>query len=319
MTEKALGIVADIGGTNARFAVAVASAAGLRLSRVLKMRTAEYATLEAAFMAYTRGLREPIPTRAVISLACPVAGDSIKLTNCPWVVRPGHIKEVLGLEDLQLVNDFGAIARAVPQLPSSDFVSLSGRPVALPKPGVVSVLGPGTGLGVALLHRSNGRDVVIETEGGHIGFAPADETEITIMRVLRNRYPRISAERLVSGPGLALIYEALAGGESRALVAVDDIALWKAAVAGTDERANAAFERFCMMLGTVAGDIALAHGASAVVLAGGLAPRFCERLKCSGFLERFRAKGRFESLMRSIPVAVCTHPDPGLLGAATIL
>jgi glucokinase len=181
---------------------------------------------------------------------------------------------------------------------------------------VISVVGPGTGLGVAQVLRRDGCTHVIESEGGHIDFAPVDEIEDMILARLRKRYRRVSAERIVSGSGLAHIYEGLAAIEGRAVETGDNEALWTTALAGGDSLAVAALDRFCLALGSVAGDIALVHGANAVVIAGGLGLRIAPLLPHSGFAGRFAAKGRFESRMASIPVKVITHPQPGLFGAA---
>jgi glucokinase len=180
----------------------------------------------------------------------------------------------------------------------------------------VTILGPGTGLGVAHVLRHEDRNHVIECEGGHIGYAPLDSIEDAMLARLRRRYRRVSVERIVSGPGLANIYEALAAIEGRSVEAMDDKALWAAALSGEDGLAAVALDRFCMILGSVAGDIALSQGAKAVIIAGGLGQRLVDVLPRSGFASRFTAKGRFEPMMAAIPVKVITHPQPGLFGAA---
>jgi len=154
------------------------------------------------------------------------------------------------------------------------------------------------------------------TEGGHIDFAPVDSIEDSILARLRQRYRRVSAERVVSGPGLVDIYEALAGMEGRAIQQVDDKMLWGLGTSGEDSLAAAAVDRFCLSLGSFAGDIALAQGAGGVVIAGGLGLRIRDTLLKSGFASRFKAKGRFEGLMAALPVKLITHPQPGLFGAA---
>jgi glucokinase len=186
----------------------------------------------------------------------------------------------------------------------------------LPDSGVISIVGPGTGLGVAHVLRRDGRAFVTETEGGHLDFAPLDSIEDALLARLRARYRRVSVERIVAGPGLAAIIEALAAIEGRPVPAGDDKTLWAAALDGTDSLAAAALDRFCLSLGAVAGDIALAQGASAVVIAGGLGLRLADHLPRSGFAQRFTAKGRFEVMMAEIPVKLITHPQPGLFGAA---
>jgi glucokinase len=224
------------------------------------------------------------------------------------------MKERLGVERFTIVNDFGAVAHAVAVL--DDFRHICGLERPLPSDGGISIIGPGTGLGVAALLRRDGRYEVIETEGGHVDFAPLDALEDRILTELRRNFRRVSVERIASGRGLWNLYEALGSIEDRALTFHDDKALWAAALAGSDSLANAALDRLCLTLGAVAGDIALAQGASAVVIAGGVGLRLADNLPRSGFRDRFIAKGRFERRMDEMPVKLITHAEPGLIGAA---
>jgi glucokinase len=239
----------------------------------------------------------------------------LKLTNNPWVLYPQSLASELGLDRLIIVNDFGAVGYAVAEVGSSYFTHIAG-PVDLPAEGVTTVLGPGTGLGVAQVVRHDGRALVIETEGGHMDFAPLDPIEDEMLRQLRGRYQRVSVERMVAGPGLLNIYEALARIERMPAAANRDSELWQLALSGRDALASAALDRFCRCLGSVAGDLALAHGANAVVLAGGLGQRLGSAIVRSGFHDRFVAKGRFAARMAAIPIKLITHPQPGLFGAA---
>ena len=228
-----------------------------------------------------------------------------------------ELKGNLDAERLTLVNDFGAVAFAVPWLGEGDFSHLCGPERPLPEQGVITIVGPGTGLGVALLlRRSGGSYDVIETEGGHMDFAPLDDLEDRILTELRQRFHRVSAERLVSGRGLWNIYQALGAIEDQPLDMPDEKALWSAALDGSDSLAFAALDRLCLSLGAIAGDLALAQGADAVVIAGGVGLRLAERLPRSGFRDRFIAKGRFAGRMEAMPVKLIVHPQPGLLGAA---
>jgi glucokinase len=260
-------------------------------------------------------LGRPLPRAAAIAVAAPIGGDIIKFTNSPWIIRPALIRERLGVDAYTLVNDFGAVGHAVAQLGSEHFRVITG-PAELPGDGVTTIVGPGTGLGVAQLLRRAGSYHVIETEGGHIDFAPLDSIEDAILASQRFQFRRVSVERLVSGPGLAAIYAALAGVEGRAVLARDDKALWAAALAEEDNLLASALDRFCRILGAVAGDLALAHGANQVVLAGGVGLRLADRLEQSGFADRFTAKGRYEARMAALPVRLITYPQPGLYGAA---
>ena len=309
-------VVADVGGTHARFAIArIEGGRVTRLGEPVTLKAAEHASFQLAWAAFADRQPEPLPRRAAIAVACPVDGEVLKLTNSPWVIRPALIDEKLGLDHHILLNDFEAVAHAVSAVPAEQLVPLAG-PADWPDEGVVTIVGPGTGLGVGQLLLQPGGNRVIATEGGHIGWAPLDPIEDAILTQLRDRFNRVSVERVVCGPGLGNLYEALARIEHRAVAQADDRALWEAALAGTDKLAVAAFDRFCLTLGAVSGDLALAHGANAVVLAGGLGTRIADHLPRSGFAERFVAKGRFEARMRTIPVRVITHPEPGLLGAA---
>jgi glucokinase len=243
-------------------------------------------------------------------------GDVLKLTNNPWIVRPAQLGERLGVDRVTLINDFGAVAHAVVNVEPAHLRHLCGPDLPLPEEGVITILGPGTGLGVAHVLRRQDRNHVIECEGGHIDYAPLDSIEDAMLARLRQRHRRVSVERIVSGPGLVNIHEALAAIEGRSVQAMDDKALWAAALSGEDDLAAASLNRFCMALGSVAGDIALAQGAKAVIIAGGLGKRLADVLPRSGFASRFTAKGRFEPMMAAIPVKVITHPQPGLFGAA---
>ena len=309
--------VADVGGTHARFALAqldgnrVAS-----LGEPVTLKTAEHGSFQLAWQEFGRRTGADLPNELALSFAGPVGGDVLKLTNNPWVIRPALMKERLGVDRFVIVNDFGAVAYAVATLPDEHFSRICGPDRPLPKEGVISIVGPGTGLGVAALLRKKDHYEVIETEGGHVDFAPLDSLEDKIVTQLRRNFRRISVERVASGQGLRNLYEALAAIEGRDLTFHDDKELWAAALAGTDSLANAALDRLCLSLGAVAGDMALAQGANSVVIAGGVGLRLAEYLPRSGFRDRFIAKGRFERRMDEMPVKLITHPQPGLFGAA---
>jgi glucokinase len=312
----------DIGGTHARFALAkVAHGRVLELGDAVTLKTAEHASFQTAWEEFGRiqglGQSTPLPKAAAIAIAAPVKGDVIKLTNNPWIIRPAMVPEKLNVDDYVIVNDFEAVGHAVAQAGPEYFIHLSGPDNPLSDTGTISVVGPGTGLGVAHVGRYGGRYYVQPTEGGHIDFAPLDSIEDAVLARLRKRYRRVSVERIVSGPGLIEIYETLAAIEGRAVQSLDDKSLWQLGTLGQDSLAAAAVDRFCLSLGSVAGDIALAQGGFAgVVIAGGLGLRIKDTLVKSGFAERFTAKGRFEGLMSGIPVKLITHPQPGLFGAA---
>lgn len=311
-------VAADIGGTHARFAIAeIGRGRVTALGAPLVLKTADYPSLDLAWAHFTGSLGRPVPRRAGIAVACPVNGDELKLTNNPWLIRPAQLRAELGLDHCTLVNDFGAVSHAVVQFEPAHLRHLRGPDLPLPDSGVISIVGPGTGLGVGLVLRRNGHDHIVECEGGHIGFAPVDEVDDAILARLRPRFPRVSAERVISGPGLAQIHAALAApGQDTFVARGDEKLLWQTAIEGREPAAAAALERFCQALGSFAGDIALAHGASAVVIGGGLGLRLAEVLPRSGFGAQFVAKGRFEPMMARMPVKLIVHPDAGLFGAA---
>jgi glucokinase len=309
--------VADVGGTHARFALAeIDGGRVLSLDDPVKLHTSEHGSFQLAWQEFGRRKGIALPTELAIAFAGPVGGEVLKLTNNPWVIRPYLMKERLGVDRYTIVNDFGAVAHAVAHLPDEEFWRICGPDLPLPTEGVISIVGPGTGLGVAaLLHKSDGYDV-IETEGGHVDFAPLDKLEDKILTKLRRNFRRVSVERIAAGQGLWNLYEALGSIEKQPLTFQDEKELWSAALAGTDGLANAALDRLCLTLGSVAGDMALAQGADAVVIAGGVGLRLADYLPKSGFRDRFIAKGRFERRMDEMPVKLITYPEPGLYGAA---
>jgi glucokinase len=310
-------VAADIGGTHARFAIAeVADGRVTTLGEAVTLKTAEHGSLRLAWERFARTVGRPLPRAAALAVASPLGTETIRLTNNPWIIRPDALDAELGLDDHLLVNDFGAVAHAVQHAPADAFARICGPDRPLPETGAITICGPGTGLGVALLLRVANGYHVIETEGGHIDFAPLDAVEDTLVALLRTRFGRVSTERVCAGPGLASIYETLAAIEARSTPPTDERAIWDAALAGSDSLAAAALDRFCLALGSVAGDLALTQGACAVVIAGGLGQRLKDVLPASGFVERFTSKGRFRHMMGRISVSVITLPEPGLFGAA---
>lgn len=309
--------VADVGGTHARFALAeVEGGRVASLSEPVKLKTAEHGSFQLAWEEFGRRAGIDLPNELALSFAGPVGGEVLKLTNNPWVIRPALMKDRLGVDRFTIVNDFGAVGHAVATLPDEDFRHVCGPDRPLPPDGVISIVGPGTGLGVAAVLRKSDHYEVIETEGGHVDFAPLDRLEDQILAELRRNFRRVSVERIASGRGLWNVYEALAAIESLPLTFHDDRELLVAALEGRDSLANAALDRFCLTLGAVTGDMALAQGAVAAVVAGGMGLRVADYLPRSGFRDRFIAKGRFERRMDDMPVKLITYPEPGLFGAA---
>ena len=310
-------VAVDVGGTHVRFAEAeVAGGRVVALAGPITRRTADYHDLPAAWHAFAAGQGQPLPRAAAIAVACPVRGDPLTLTNNAWTIGRDTIGETLGLDVHVLINDFEAVGHAVAQVPHHDLAHVCGPAGPLPRHGVTTIVGPGTGLGVCQLWRDGDTYGVVASEGGHVGFAPRDPVDDAILADLRTQFGRVSVERVVSGPGLVAIHSVLARGAGHAVPVRDAAALWSAALAGEDSVAVDALERFCETLGAVAGDLALASGPTAVVIAGGLGLRLATRLGSSRFAHGFADKGRFQGLMRSVPVKLITHPQPGLYGAA---
>jgi glucokinase len=315
-----LELIADIGGTNARFALTDPTDP---VARVLHSRTlcnAQFASVQHAAEDYLAevGIR---PRRAAIAVASPVGMDEIRLTNREWSFSRAELRAALGLDELRVLNDFGAVAWAVPALDVQDRVSVHGAASAS-LAGPVTVIGPGTGLGVAMLvgRQDKGWDVV-ETEGGHVTFAPIGKEEHAIARWMTARFGRVSNERLLCGTGLAHIEALLRGRNAKYKLPTlrEPADIVAAALEGHDISARRALARFCAVLGSVVGDAVLIHGARTVMIAGGIMPRFVPFLRSSAFRERFLAKGRFAAYLESVTIDVVIHPHPGLLGAAVAL
>ncbi|QSX79334.1 glucokinase [Agrilutibacter solisilvae] len=318
----ALALVADIGGTNARFALTDPGAASAELRECRALRNADFASLQHAAEHYLDSVGVQ-PARAAIAVACPVNTDEIRLTNRAWSFSRRELQHALRLDELCMLNDFGAVAWAVPALQATDRAHLFG-PVAATLQGPVTVMGPGTGLGVAMLVGDAAEGWrVVETEGGHVTYAPIGEEEEAIARWMAAHFGRASNERVLCGNGLAHIDAVLRGavnmdtGKPTSLREPAQIV--DAALAGHDVAARRTLARFCAVLGSVAGDAALIHGARTVAIAGGIVPRFIPFLRSSAFRERFLLKGRFAAYLESVSIFAVTHPQPGLLGAAMAL
>ena len=310
-------VAVDVGGTHVRFAVArLIDGCEISLGQEVILETRDHAGPQEAWGAFARGVGRPLPRAAAIAVACAVRGDELRLTNRAWTIRPSHLAEQLGLDDCVIVNDFGAVGHAVANLGREHHRHVCGPDLCLPPSGVVTIVGPGTGLGVAYVARGSGGTQVVETEGGHTGFSPLDDFEDELLSSLRVIHGRVSVERVVSGPSLTVIHAQLCRRQRLSAVVRSDRALWADALAGQDLLASEALERFCRLLGSIAGDKALAQGAAAVVIAGGLGAKLADVLPRSGFADRFADKGRLAQHMASIPVHILTHPQPGLFGAA---
>ena len=305
-------LLADIGGTNARFALAAAD--GISAFQVLK--AGDYPGIEAAIRAYLdRTAPDTAPRAAAFAIASPVAGDHIQLTNRGWSFSIKKLQRALGLEALRVVNDFAAIALAVPRLAPDEVEQIGGGTAVAGAP--VAIIGPGTGLGMSALVWDRGNAVPVSTEGGHATMPAVDERQDAVIAQLRRRFGHVSAERCLSGPGLVNIYTALAGQDAAELTPAD---VTDRALSGSDALCVDALNMFCAMLGTVAGDLALSLGAlGGVYIAGGIVPRLGPFFAASDFRARFEAKGRFTQYNAAIPTRVITADQPAFTGLTALL
>ncbi len=309
-------VAIDLGGTNVRFALGASCGGRVTLGEPVTLRSADYDEISGAWSDFEKRHGAALPKAAALSVAGPVVDGRVKLTNLPWRIERDALQRELGLDRLVLVNDFEAVGHAVAQAGPGDFRHLSGPDVELPPEGVISIVGPGTGLGVAQLWRDREDYRIVPTEGGHVSFAPVDPFEDALLKRLQKRFGRVSAERVASGPGISDIYEALGGHDGGDTDPEADKNIWTQGLDGNDRLAREAVDRFCMVLGSVAGDLALAHGGGAVVIAGGVGRRLADFLPRSGFGDRFIAKGRFRAVMERLPVKIVMLDEPGLVGAA---
>lgn len=307
-----LGLVGDVGGTNARLALVARDGS---LGEVRRYACARFASLEDIILRFAQDLGHGLPSHAVIAVAGPVSKGVCHFTNLGWRVSEPGLSRALGMEEVHLLNDFAAQALAVPRLGAGDVVRV-GASVSGESAAPIALLGPGTGLGTASLIRQGDLEIAVPGEGGHAAFAPSDEVEIAIWRRLSAEHGRVSVERLLSGPGLFEIYRSLCMLRDATEAVDHETGLIAAAQAG-DGIAAEALDRFCAILGAVAGDLVLSLGAQGgVYVTGGIAPRLLPRLEASPFRERFCAKGRLRSYMEAVPSYVITRPDPGLVGCA---
>lgn len=317
MIPRPWNLVADIGGTNARFGVQEYSS--LLLTEVCSYSVADcqdFSEALARFLAHVAntGLWQTHPHVACLAVASVAEGDVIQFTNSPWEIDRNLVSVTLGGASVDLINDFAAVGYGITDLTSSDWHQVGGAEPTVSRP--VAVLGPGTGLGVCSLVPVGNGWKVIEGEGGHVDFAPVTEEEVGVLRVLTSRFGRVSVERLLSGEGLLNIYLALAqlSGQRANLKKAADIA--DAALRGVETLAVRTLAMFCSILGSVAGNLALTLGAKGgVYIAGGICPRIIGFLKASDFRLRFDAKGRFQSYLESVPVRVVIKENLGLYGA----
>jgi glucokinase len=308
-------LLADIGATHARLALQTAPGA-YRSVRVLKCD--EFDGIVPLLRFYLSEHEDVRLNHAALALANPVDGDYVRMTNRPWAFSTDAVRRELGLSTLLIVNDFTALAMAIPGLKPDDLMQVGpGKPA----PGaVLGVLGPGTGLGVSGGIPTVDGFVTLGSEGGHVNFAPSDEREFAILQTAWREWTHVSNERLISGPGMEIIHRALAERNGMAPPARDSAAIIAAAMDDRDPLCLEVLECFCGMLGGAAANLAVTLGAfGGIFIGGGIVPRLGEWFKSSPFRARFEAKGRFSGYIADIPTYVISTPHVAFDGVANIL
>lgn len=318
-------LVADVGGTNARFGTVAGPGAQVEDVRVLPV--AGHAGPAAAVRAYLDGQApgQPRPRSAAFALATALDGDRIELTNGAWSFSRAAAQEELGLQTLLCLNDFEAQALSLPRLREHQLRAWGAAPPAAADVAagtVMAVIGPGTGLGVGGVVRAPGRWLALPGEGGHATLAPADDFESAVLGQARREFPHVSAERFLSGIGLPVLCRAVAAvlGEGEDVGALSTEQIVARGLGGESPACARTLDVFCAMLGGFAGNVALTLGArGGVFIGGGIVPRLGERFFQSEFRRRFEAKGRFQALLAGIPTALITDTLAALSGAALAL
>lgn len=310
-------LLGDIGGTNARWAWQ--QGAGSGLSHASTYPCAQFESVQAVIEHYLHDQRLPRPARVAFGIATPITGDVVTMTNHHWSFSVVALQAALCVERCLVINDFEAIAAALPTLTAADSRRVGG---GLAVPGApVAVLGPGTGLGVAgLVQGAAGRPIGIAGEGGHVTLAAANAREASVLAHLQERYGHASAERAISGPGLVNLYDAVCALDARPAVTLPPAEVVARALAGSDAACVEALQLFGGFLGSVAGNLALTLGArGGIFLGGGIVPRLGTAFDALPFRARFEDKGRFRAYLERIPTSVITAPAPALYGAANAL
>ena len=307
-------LLADIGATHARFALQTAPGV-FRSVRVLKCD--DFEGIVPLLQFYLADHEEPLH-HAALAVANPINGDQVRMTNRAWEFSTDEVRRELGLQTLLIVNDFTALAMAIPGLGPDDLMKVGGGTAA--GNAVVGVLGPGTGLGVSGVIPTVDGFVTLGSEGGHVNFAPADEREFAILQFAWKEWPHVSNERLISGPGMEIIYRALALRNGVKVPVRTSPSIISGALEDKDPLCLEVLDCFCGMLGGAAANLAVTLGAfGGIFIGGGIVPRMGEWFAQSQFRARFEAKGRFTSYLADIPTCVITTPNPAFHGVATIL
>lgn len=316
-----VGLIGDIGGTNARFAIGRYANGQVTIDHLRVLQAADYPRGEDAVRAYLASLDGAVrPRFGVIAAAGPIEAGEVAFTNnTAWRFSEQSLVHVANLERARLINDFAAQALALDHLQPDDWRALGPDDLEGDAGATKAILGPGTGFGAGARVDDGKARATLTGEAGHMAFAPFDDVEAEILRRLTIRFGRVSIERLLSGPGLAHIYETLNTIQGVEAPAIEPLQITHRAMSG-DVLCRAALSRFCAMLGSVAGDLALVMGArGGVYITGGIAPDIYDYLRASAFRERFEDKGRMSPYLKRIPTRVVVRPDAALVGAASLL
>ncbi len=311
-------IVADIGGTNARFSVASgAQGQAFQFEHTHILKGKDYARIQDALSAYLAKLPSGLSPKGLsAAIAGPVLGDSVRMTNLDWGFSCQALARDMGFEQVVALNDFAAVAAAIPLMQGADLITLrDGKPQAGANK---AVFGPGTGLGVAGIIAHQSRFLPNPCEGGHVNLAPTNAYEADILKCAMARLGHVSAEAFLSGPGLVNLYRAICDLEGVSADTLTPAEVSQAAIDGSQRQCEQALTLFCAFLGSFAGNLALTYGAQGgIYVAGGVVPRFVDKVLQSPFAERFAAKGPMQHYLEPIPVYLVTHPELAFTGAAS--
>lgn len=309
-------LVADIGGTNARFAVAHISPCGTpTLKNFRVFPCAEYHALEEIISEYLDTNPDAKPAHACLAVAGPVVQGKVYITNLGWELDTDKVKQQFSFDDLLIINDYAALAKATEVLKGESLLTL--LPGKADLNGPVSVMGPGTGFGVAIMVRCDSGNTVITSEGGHISFVPTGEREMLVWNALMNNMGRVTVESLLSGVGIMRIYRELCHLENITPLNYEPSTISNMALDHGDPICKETLEIFCSMLGSVVGDLALAQGATGgIYLGGGILPKISDFVLKSNFRQAFLDKPPMQKYVADIPVYLITAPDAALYGAA---
>ncbi len=316
MQSGAPNLIADIGGTHARFALADGPESMPFDAKTLFC--SDYATLVDAVESYLGDVSSPRPDRACFSIATAVEKDLLTMTNHIWDFSIQRTRKSLGLKSLRVFNDYAALALALPYLTPADYSQICGDQT--PNGQVMAVLGPGTGLGVSAVTQFGNHWAPLQGEGGHVSYGPLNEREAAVIEIIRRNIDHVSAECLVSGPGLVLIYSSIAELDGIKLEPLKPEEITAKAMNNTSVVAEETLSMFCAVLGTVAGNLALTIGArGGVFVGGGIVPKLGEYFSQSMFRQRFDQHGRFTGYLQDIPTYLIDSKYPALQGAAVAL